>query len=94
MLPADLPDATFDLIVVGDLLYYLSAPKTSAPCSTGWCSAWSRAATSWSCTSGTGRPAAATTVIRCTSALAGRPGLERLVHHEDEWFLLDVLRRA
>ena len=25
MLPADLPDDTFDLVVVGDLLYYLSA---------------------------------------------------------------------
>jgi hypothetical protein len=28
------------------------------------------------------------------AALAARPGLERVVRHEDEWFLLDVLRRV
>jgi hypothetical protein len=27
------------------------------------------------------------------AALTARPELEPLVHHEDEWFLLDVLRR-
>src|SRR3954447_19692352 len=30
LLPAELPDRTYDLIVVGDLLYYLSAPDLSA----------------------------------------------------------------
>src|SRR4051794_4793646 len=29
-LPADLPDGTFDLIVIGDLLYYLSADDLAA----------------------------------------------------------------
>src|SRR3989442_1432643 len=29
-LPADLPDGTFDLVVVGDLLYYLSAGDLAA----------------------------------------------------------------
>jgi hypothetical protein len=27
------------------------------------------------------------------AALAARPGLQHVVRHEDEWFLLDVLRR-
>jgi hypothetical protein len=28
------------------------------------------------------------------ATLIERPGLEQLVHHEDEWFLLDILRRV
>ena len=28
------------------------------------------------------------------AALAERPELEQVVHHEDEWFLLDVFRRT
>ena len=27
-------------------------------------------------------------------ALAGHPGLTRLIHHDDEWFTVDVLRRT
>ena len=28
------------------------------------------------------------------AALAARASLEPLVHHDDEWFLLDVLRKS
>ena len=34
------------------------------------------------------------TWTRFTLCFAARSGLERVVHHEDEWFLLDVLRRV
>jgi hypothetical protein len=28
------------------------------------------------------------------AALLSRPDLERQVHHEDDWFVLDILRRV
>ena len=93
MLPADLPDATFDLIVVSDLLYYLSAEDLDTLLD-GLVQRL--------------EPGGDIVVVhfrdrqtggtydghQVHEALAARPGLERVIHHEDEWFLLDVLRRA
>ena len=92
-LPAELPDGTFDLIVLGDLLYYLDAADLEILLD-----------------GLTGRLDAGGDVVsvhfrdrqnpggydgfNVHAALTGRAGLEHLVHHEDEWFLLDVLRRT
>ena len=83
----------FDLIVVGDLLYYLSAADLDALLD-GLVHA-----------AGAGRrhrrgalpgPGAGRHYdgFNVHAALAARPGLEPVVHHEDDWFLLDILRRV
>jgi SAM-dependent methyltransferase len=92
VLPAELPDATFDLIVVGDLLYYLSAEDLAATLDG---------------LVGRLEPGGDIVAVHFRdrhgenydgfnvhAALAERPELDRVVHHEDEWFVLDVLRRA
>jgi trans-aconitate methyltransferase len=92
-LPAELPDGTFDLIVVGDLLYYFNEADLTATLD-GLVE----------------RLEAGGDIVgvhfrdrvnggnydgfQVHEALAARPGLERVVHHEDEWFLLDVFRRT
>ena len=92
ILPAELPDATYDLIVVGDLLYYLSAEDLDATIDGlierlepggDFVSVHFR-----------DREGGNYDGFNVHAALAGRSGLERIVHHEDEWFLLDVLRRS
>ncbi|AGL15902.1 SAM-dependent methyltransferase [Actinoplanes sp. N902-109] len=91
VLPADLPDATFDLIVVGDLLYYLSAEDLAATAD-GLVERL--------------EPGGDLVLVHfrdrehggnfdgfnAHGLLAGRPELEPVVHHEDDWFLLDILR--
>ncbi|MBG0562698.1 class I SAM-dependent methyltransferase [Actinoplanes aureus] len=93
LLPAELPDGTFDLIVIGDLLYYLSA----ADLETFLAGVVERL-----------EPGGDIVALHFRdrqnpgnydgfnvhAALAARPGLEPVVHHEDDWFLLDTLRRA
>jgi hypothetical protein len=92
-LPADLPDATFDLIVVGDLLYYLSAEDLETVLDAlverlepdgDMVAVHFRDRQNPGSYDG----------FNVHASLLERPGLERLVHHEDEWFLLDILRRA
>ncbi|MEV6342821.1 class I SAM-dependent methyltransferase [Actinoplanes sp. NPDC051851] len=91
MLPADLPPGTFDLIVVGDLLYYLSAPDLTimldamiARLEPGG----DLVAAHFRDRSPTGYDG-----FNVHGALAARPELSRLVTHDDEWFLLEVFRR-
>ena len=90
ILPADLPSGTFDLIVVGDLLYYLSADDLAALLDglldrlepDGEIVAMhyrDRGGATWD-------------GAHVHDALAARPGLESAVHHDDEWFVLDVLK--
>ena len=92
MLPAGLPDATFDLIVLGDLLYYLSAEDLEATLD----DLVQRLEPDGDLVSvhfrdrQTGGNYDGASVH---AALAARAELERVIHHEDEWFLLDVLRR-
>jgi len=91
-LPAELPGATFDLIVIGDLLYYFSAADLAATL-----------AGLVTCLEPGGDLVGVHFRDRVNGgnydgfqaheALAAQPGLERVVHHEDEWFLLDVFRK-
>ena len=90
ILPADLPAGTFDLIVVGDLLYYLSA---------GDLDALLRGLSERLEPGGEivamhyrDREGATWDGADVHAALAARPGLEGVVHHDDEWFVLDVLK--
>ncbi len=91
-LPAELPDASYDLIVVGDLLYYLSADDLDATID----GLVERLEPDGDLVSVHFRDRAAGNYdgFNVHAALAARPGLDRIVHHEDEWFLLDVLRRS
>jgi SAM-dependent methyltransferase len=92
VLPADLPDGTFDLIVVGDLLYYLSAADLSALLD----GLLSRLEPGGEIVAMHYRDRSGATWdgAHVHDALAARPGLERAVHHEDEWFVVDVLKRS
>ncbi|RSM51921.1 methyltransferase [Actinoplanes sp. ATCC 53533] len=93
MLPADLPDATFDLIVIGDLLYYLSADDLEAALD-GLVRRLEPDGDIVSVHFRDQQTGGNYDGHQVHAALAARPGLERRVHHEDEWFLLDVLRRV
>jgi SAM-dependent methyltransferase len=93
MLPADLPDATFDLIVIGDLLYYLSADDLEAVLD-GLVRRLEPAGDIVAVHFRDRQTGGNYDGFQVHAALAARPGLERRVHHEDEWFLLDVLRRV
>jgi predicted TPR repeat methyltransferase len=92
MLPADLPDATFDLIVLGDLLYYLSAADLEAMLD-GLVQRLEPGGDIVSVHFRDRQTGGNYDGFQVHAALAARPGLDRVVHHEDEWFLLDVLRR-
>ena len=92
-LPADLPDATFDLIVVGDLLYYLSAADLEATLN----GLVSRLDTDGDLVAVHFRDRENSgnyDGFNVHQTLAERPDLDRLVHHEDEWFVLDIFRRT
>jgi trans-aconitate methyltransferase len=91
LLPAGLPDGPFDLVVIGDLLYYLSAADLSALID-GLAARLSPG----------GDLVAVHFRDRVNSGnydgfnvhefLVARPGFDRIVRHEDDWFVLDVLR--
>jgi SAM-dependent methyltransferase len=91
-LPADLPDETFDLIVVGDLLYYLSPADLQATLD-GLIKrlepGGDLVAVHFRDRDGENYDG-----FDVHATLAERPELDRIVRHEDEWFLLDVLRRV
>ena len=93
MLPAGLPDATFDLIVLGDLLYYLSADDLEAVLD-GLVRRLEPGGDLVSVHFRDRQTGGNYDGAQVHAALAARPGLERTVHHEDEWFLLDAFRLA
>jgi len=93
MLPARLPDGRYDLIVVGDLLYYLSAGDLAALVD-GLVERLEPGGDLVAVHFRDREHGGNYDGFNAHQALAGRPGLDRLVHHEDEWFLLDILRRA
>ncbi|MEV8507130.1 SAM-dependent methyltransferase [Actinoplanes sp. NPDC051475] len=92
MLPAELPDATFDLIVIGDLLYYLSADDLNTLLD-GLVARLEPDGDIVAVHFRDREQGGNYDGFNVHASLAARPGLDRIVHHEDEWFLLDVLRR-
>lgn len=92
MVPQELPDEKFDLIVVGDLLYYLSGSDLTVFLD----GLVERLEPGGDLVSVHFRDAAGGNYdgFNVHAALAGLEGLTRVVHHEDEWFLLDIHRRA
>jgi SAM-dependent methyltransferase len=93
LLPDGLPGETFDLIVVGDLLYYLSADDLSATID----GLVDRLEPNGDLVSVHFRDRANGgnfDGFNAHATLLERPGLTPLVHHEDDWFLLDVVRRV
>jgi len=90
--PAELPDETFDLIVVGDLLYYLSEPDLAVFLD----GLVARLEPGGDLVSVHFRDRAGGDYDghNVHASLAAVPGLTRVVHHDDEWFLLDIYRRA
>jgi SAM-dependent methyltransferase len=92
MLPAGLPDETFDLIVIGDLLYYLSAGDLNALLD-GLVERLEPGGDIVSVHFRDREQGGNYDGFNVHAALAARAGLDRIVRHEDEWFLLDVLRR-
>ncbi len=92
MLPAELPDETFDLIVIGDLLYYLSAADLQALLD-GLVERLEPGGDILAVHFRDREAGGNYDGFNVHEALAARPGLDRIVHHEDDWFLLDVLRR-
>ncbi|MBM2619620.1 methyltransferase domain-containing protein [Actinoplanes sp. LDG1-06] len=92
-LPAELPDGVFDLIVIGDLLYYLSAADLDAAVD-GMVSRLEPGGDLVSLHFRDRGEGAHYDGFAVHEVLAARAGLERVVHHEDEWFLLDVFRRV
>jgi SAM-dependent methyltransferase len=93
VVPAELPDGTFDLIVVGDLLYYLSAGDLDALLD-GMVQRLEPDGDLVAVHFRDRRDGGNYDGFNVHSALSSRPGLERRVRHEDDWFVLDVLRRV
>ena len=93
MVPAELPDGTFDLIVLGDLLYYLSTADLTALLD-GLVARLEPGGDIVSVHFRNREDVGNYDGFNVQDALAGRADLQRVVRHEDEWFLLDVLRRG
>ncbi|GIE75327.1 methyltransferase [Actinoplanes philippinensis] len=91
-LPADLPDGVFDLVVIGDLLYYLSGDDLTATLD----GLTRRLEPGGDLVSVHFRDRAGGSYdgFNAHQALLATAGLEHVVHHEDEWFVLDVMRRS
>jgi predicted TPR repeat methyltransferase len=91
VLPADLPDGTFDLIVIGDLLYYLSAEDLELLLA----GLEARLEEGGEIVSVHFRDRGGETYdgFQVHEALFAVPGLEHVIRHEDEWFVLDVVRK-
>jgi trans-aconitate methyltransferase len=92
-LPAELPDGTFDLMVIGDLLYYLSAGDLDRLLD-GLVDRLEPDGDLVAVHFRDRRHGGNYDGFQVHAALTGRSGLDHLVHHEDEWFLLDVVRRT
>jgi SAM-dependent methyltransferase len=93
LLPAQLPDGSFDLIVIGDLLYYLSADDLTATLD-GLLDRLEPGGDLVSVHFRDRENGGSYDGFNAHEALAGREGLTSIVHHSDEWFLLDVWRRT
>ncbi|WP_328477703.1 class I SAM-dependent methyltransferase [Actinoplanes sp. NBC_00393] len=93
LLPADLPDGTFDLIVIGDLLYYLSAADLQAVLD-GLVNRLEPGGDLVSLHFRDRENPGNYDGFNVHATLAAHPALAPLIHHEDEWFLLDTLRRT
>jgi SAM-dependent methyltransferase len=93
LLPAGLPDGTFDLIVIGDLLYYLSATDLEAFLD-GLIQRLEPGGDLVSLHFRDRENPGNYDGFNVHAVLAARPGLAPVIHHEDEWFLLDTLRRT
>jgi SAM-dependent methyltransferase len=91
ILPAELPAGTFDLIVIGDLLYYLSADDMAATVD-GLLARLEPGGDLVSVHFRDRQNGGNYDGFNAHEALGGRPGLTPIVHHSDEWFLLDVWR--
>jgi trans-aconitate methyltransferase len=91
-LPAEMPDGAFDLIVVGDLLYYLSGDDMTATID-GLVDRLEPGGDLVSVHFRDRENGGSYDGFNAHSAVGERPGLTHVVHHEDEWFLLDVWRR-
>jgi SAM-dependent methyltransferase len=92
VLPADLPSGTFDLIVVGDLLYYLSGPDLTA--TVDGLVARLEPGGDFAAVHFRDRENGGNfDGFNAHAALLAHPSLEPVVHHEDDWVLLDILRR-
>ena len=91
ILPAELPDGTFDLIVIGDLLYYLSAEDLAATVD-GLLARLEPGGDLVSVHFRDRENGGSYDGFNAHGPLGGRPGLTSVVHHSDEWFLLDVWR--
>jgi SAM-dependent methyltransferase len=92
-LPADLPDGRFDLVVIGDLLYYLSGDDLTATLD-GLTARLEPGGDLVSVHFRDRENGGAYDGFNAHASLLATAGLEHVVHHEDEWFLLDVLRRV
>ncbi|GIF14533.1 class I SAM-dependent methyltransferase [Actinoplanes teichomyceticus] len=93
LLPAELPDGTFDLIVIGDLLYYLSGDDLNRMLD-GMVARLEPGGDLLSVHFRDRENPGNYDGFHVHGAMAGHPGLERVVRHEDEWFVLDVFRRV
>jgi trans-aconitate methyltransferase len=91
-LPAEMPSGSFDLIVIGDLLYYLSAADLAATVD-GLLERLEPGGDLVSVHFRDRENGGSFDGFNAHAELAGRPGLAHVVHHSDEWFLLDVFRR-
>ncbi|GAA2660550.1 class I SAM-dependent methyltransferase [Paractinoplanes durhamensis] len=91
MLPAELPDGTFDLILVGDLFYYLSAEDFDELVD-GLLARLESGGDLVSVHFRDRENPGNYDGFNVHEKLAGKPGITRIVHHEDEWFVLDVFR--
>jgi len=90
--PDDLPDGTFDLMVVGDLLYYLSAEDLDALVA-GLVDRLEPGGDLVAVHFRDRENDGGYDGFDAHAPLVDHPDLERLVRHEDEWFVLDALRR-
>jgi trans-aconitate methyltransferase len=91
MLPADLPPGTFDLMVVGDLFYYLSAADFN-DLTAGLMERLEPGGDLVSVHFRDQTNPGNYDGVQVNRTLSERPELRRIVHHEDEWFVLDVFR--
>ncbi|WP_199510691.1 class I SAM-dependent methyltransferase [Nucisporomicrobium flavum] len=91
MLPAELPEGTFDLVVIGDLLYYLSGDDLTALLD-GLIQRLEPGGDLAAVHFRDRQDGGNYDGFNVHQALAGRPELDRVVRHEDEWFVLDVFR--
>ncbi|MFI1993628.1 SAM-dependent methyltransferase [Actinoplanes sp. NPDC020271] len=92
LLPAELPTGTYDLIVIGDLLYYLSADDLQLTVD-GLLTRLEEGGDLLLAHFRDRENPGGYDGFNVHAEVAARPELDRLIHHEDEWFLIDVFRK-